>query len=68
MTDTISKEECVKRGGHFWNYYDNATPVDKYGKSTGDRFAIEPTQRYRRCALCLLTQREVHRWEDVDDE
>lgn len=50
----ISEEDCIKMGGHCWNYYLETECVDKFGNKTGMTLAIyilEPKE-YRTCKHC----------------
>lgn len=67
----ISQEECLNRGGHFWNHYDSHQPVDDYGRAEpGIRYIMggQPVQ-FRKCGLCGLNQRlEPSKWVEVPNE
>jgi len=56
----MTEQECIERGGHFWNHYDNATPVDEFGRAnTNSMYCIMPTQNFRKCGMCLRTEMKV---------
>lgn len=64
------EEECKERGGHFWNFYDDNTPVDKYGRAGNTRYLMAgPRTNFRRCGFCLRTEREIPaKWEFMEEQ
>ncbi len=64
----MNEDDCKKRGGHFWNYFDASDNVDKYGKikhpASFSVYYPEGTPKYRRCGFCLLEEKQVpSKWE-----
>lgn len=64
-TKLISEEECLKMGGHCWNYHSANDVVNERGEQQNTRHLVfypEGEPQFRTCKHCGKTQKLIKEW------
>jgi hypothetical protein len=61
----ISVKECLKIGGHCWNYFSANDVVDEQGNKGMARYLVyypDGEPQYRKCKHCGITEKLESNW------